>query len=77
MKHGIVRLDNVWGVGGGLRPVKVLSKKVIGFVQDAVLLEKYLGLFCSSCSKFSQVHLRRNVSRLHCTLRYLSNSKIS
>ena len=28
MKHGIVRLDNVWGVGGGLRPVKVLSKKV-------------------------------------------------
>ena len=28
MKHGIVRLDNVWGVGGGLRPVKVLTKKV-------------------------------------------------
>ena len=29
IKHGIVRLDNVWGVGGGLRPVKVLTKKVI------------------------------------------------
>ena len=28
LKHGIVRLDNVWGVGGGIRPVKVLIKKV-------------------------------------------------
>ena len=24
MKHGLVRLDNVWGVGGGIRPVKYL-----------------------------------------------------
>jgi len=24
MKHGLVRLDNVWGVGGGVRPVKSL-----------------------------------------------------
>ena len=28
LKHGIVRLDNVWGVGGGIRPVKTLMKKV-------------------------------------------------
>lgn len=28
MKHGIVRLDNVWGTGGGLRPVKFLVKQV-------------------------------------------------
>lgn len=28
MKHGLVRLDNVWGVGGGTRPVKYLIKKV-------------------------------------------------
>jgi hypothetical protein len=24
MKHGMVRLDNVWGVGGGIKPVKYL-----------------------------------------------------
>ena len=28
MKREIVRLDNVWGVGGGLRPVKHLVKEV-------------------------------------------------
>lgn len=28
MKHGISRLDNIWGVSGGTRPVKQLSKKV-------------------------------------------------
>lgn len=42
MKHGIVRLDNVWGVGGGLRPVKVLTKKII------LLLREYL---CSRDTK--------------------------
>jgi programmed cell death protein 4 len=26
--HGIVRLDNIWGTGGGIRPVKILIKKV-------------------------------------------------
>jgi len=36
IKHGIVRLDNVWGVGGGLRPVKVLTKKIV------MLLKEYL-----------------------------------
>lgn len=28
MKHGIARLDNVWGVGGGQRPVMFLVSKV-------------------------------------------------
>jgi len=36
MKHGLVRLDNVWGVGGGLRPVKYLIKQII------LLLKEYL-----------------------------------
>jgi len=36
MKHGLVRLDNVWGVGGGVRPVKHLVKKII------LLLKEYL-----------------------------------
>jgi programmed cell death protein 4 len=29
MKHGMARLDNVWGVGGGQWPVKVLTKQVL------------------------------------------------
>lgn len=28
MNHGIAHLDNIWGVGGGNRPVKYLSNKV-------------------------------------------------
>lgn len=36
MKHGLVRLDNVWGVGGGTRPVKYLIKKMV------LLLKEYL-----------------------------------
>lgn len=28
MKREMIRLDNVWGVGGGLRPVKHLVKEV-------------------------------------------------
>ncbi|XP_028412891.1 programmed cell death protein 4-like [Dendronephthya gigantea] len=36
MKHGMVRLDNVWGVGGGRRPVKQLIKKMV------LLLKEYL-----------------------------------
>ncbi|KAK3706242.1 hypothetical protein QZH41_008629 [Actinostola sp. cb2023] len=36
MKHGMVRLDNVWGVGGGRLPVKCLIKKM------NMLLKEYL-----------------------------------
>ena len=28
MKHGIARLDSIWGVGGGQWPVKALTKQV-------------------------------------------------
>lgn len=34
--HGIVRLDNIWGTGGGIRPVKLLIKKIV------MLLKEYL-----------------------------------
>ncbi|KAK6635190.1 hypothetical protein RUM44_000441 [Polyplax serrata] len=36
LKHGLVRLDNVWGIGGGLRPVKYLIS------QMNLLLKEYL-----------------------------------
>jgi len=36
MKHGLVRLDAVWGVGGGIRPVKYLVKQIM------LLLKEYL-----------------------------------
>lgn len=36
MKHGMFKLDNVWGVGGGRRPVKILIKKIL------LLLKEYL-----------------------------------
>lgn len=36
LKHGIVRLDNIWGTGGGIRPVKSLIKRMI------LLLKEYL-----------------------------------
>lgn len=36
MKHGMTRLDNVWGVGGGLRPVKSLVRSM------GLLLQEYL-----------------------------------
>ncbi|CAJ1052361.1 programmed cell death protein 4a isoform X1 [Xyrichtys novacula] len=36
MKREMVRLDNVWGVGGGLRPVKLLIKEM------NLLLKEYL-----------------------------------
>jgi len=34
MKHGLVRLDNVWGVGGGLRPVKYLIKQIVLLLKE-------------------------------------------
>jgi len=36
MKHGMTRLDNVWGVGGGLRPVHSLVRSM------GLLLQEYL-----------------------------------
>ncbi|XP_041968663.1 programmed cell death protein 4 [Aricia agestis] len=36
MKQGLVRLDNIWGVGGGIRPVKSLIHQI------QLLLKEYL-----------------------------------
>ncbi|XP_023228724.1 programmed cell death protein 4-like isoform X1 [Centruroides sculpturatus] len=36
IKHGLVRLDNIWGIGGGMRPIKYLIKKI------RLLLKEYL-----------------------------------
>ncbi len=60
MKHGMVRLDNVWGVGGGRRPVKQLIKKMV------LLLKEYLSsedieevVSCSSNRPTSGGHFAR------------------
>ena len=37
-KHGIVRLDNIWGIGGGIRPVKYLIKQVRLFYIDEFIV---------------------------------------
>ncbi|XP_054167235.1 programmed cell death protein 4-like [Oppia nitens] len=34
MKHGLVRLDNVWGVSGGMRPVKYLIKQIQSLLKE-------------------------------------------
>jgi programmed cell death protein 4 len=36
MKHGLVRLHNVWGVGGALRPVKALTRQMNLTLQEFV-----------------------------------------
>lgn len=36
IKHGLTRLDNVWGVGGSLRPVQYLVR------QMNMLLDEYM-----------------------------------
>ncbi|KAJ8704053.1 hypothetical protein PYW07_013347 [Mythimna separata] len=36
MKQGMVRLDNIWGVGGGIRPVKALVRQI------QLLIKEYL-----------------------------------
>jgi len=34
MKHGIVRLDTIWGYGGGIRPVKMLVKEIVLLIKE-------------------------------------------
>lgn len=36
MKHGLVRLHNVWGVGGALRPVKYLTRQMSLLLQEFI-----------------------------------------
>lgn len=33
-RHGLVRLDNVWGFGGGSRPVKTLIKEIVLMIKE-------------------------------------------
>lgn len=40
MKHGISRLDNIWGVSGGTRPVKQLSKKVSPWISSKFIARR-------------------------------------
>lgn len=39
IKHGMARLDNVWGVGGGQRPVMFLISKVRFTLFDLTLCQ--------------------------------------
>lgn len=34
MKHGLVKLDSVWGVSGGMRPVKYLIKRIQSLLKE-------------------------------------------
>jgi programmed cell death protein 4 len=34
--HGIVRLDTIWGVGGGTKPVKLLEKKMTLLIKEYI-----------------------------------------
>ncbi|CAG2104496.1 unnamed protein product, partial [Medioppia subpectinata] len=34
MKHGLVKLDSVWGVSGGMRPVKYLIKQIQSLLKE-------------------------------------------
>jgi programmed cell death protein 4 len=36
MNHGIAHLDNIWGIGGGNRPVKYLSNKIDDLLKEYV-----------------------------------------
>lgn len=52
MKHGMARLDNVWGVGGGQRPVMFLIGKVSSHVAvGSCGYGSGLGLSCLSVNE--------------------------
>lgn len=37
MKHGLVRLDTVWGVTGGMRPVKYLIRQIHELLKEYIV----------------------------------------
>ncbi|XP_003741060.1 programmed cell death protein 4 [Galendromus occidentalis] len=39
MPHGLVRLDNVWGTGGGMRPVQSLVKQIQLLIREYLVSE--------------------------------------
>ncbi|KAK7109895.1 programmed cell death protein 4-like [Littorina saxatilis] len=55
--HGFVRLDNIWGTGGGIRPVKLLIKKIV------MLLKEYLS--SSDLREATQCLTELNVPHFH------------
>ena len=57
MKHGLVRLDGVWGVGGATRPVKYLVKKMV------LLLQEYLS--SSDAAEASRCLVELEVPHFH------------
>jgi len=62
LPHGIVRLDNVWGVGGGIRPVKYLIDRVM------MLLKEYLS--SSDVNEATQCLKELDVPHFHHELVY-------
>lgn len=55
MNHGMVRLDSVWGIGGGNRPVRYLTNRVGVFVATRCrdVVRGKLLTFLSRESKYS------------------------
>jgi len=45
MNHGMAHLDNIWGVGGGNRPVKYLANKVHVITGHLTTNSDYLKVF--------------------------------
>ena len=58
----IYRLDNVWGVGGGVRPVKYLVKKIV------MLLKEYL--CCGDIKEATRCLIELEVPHFHHELVY-------
>ena len=56
------RLDNVWGVGGGVRPVKYLVKKIV------MLLKEYL--CCGDIKEATRCLIELEVPHFHHELVY-------
>jgi hypothetical protein len=58
----VFRLDNVWGVGGGVRPVKYLVKKIV------MLLKEYL--CCGDIKEATRCLIELEVPHFHHELVY-------
>lgn len=70
-KHGIVRLDNIWGTGGGIRPVKHLIKKVNAIILTftfPTILCAFGGFFLFCFLLFFFLFHKRNTSAFKITL---------
>ena len=61
MKREMVRLDNVWGVGGGLRPVKHLVREVRSF-------KKTINWWVTFSFPYSKWFIRLKLRRSECSV---------